>query len=100
MIKELNTNKSTNWEEQIELKLSLADLQIIYDCVGAVPLRYLRNKHQNTNFDAGRYTANIVTNIYHELEDIIFAHNGVTDHDEHANLSGDLVMSIDEDGNE
>lgn len=96
MIKELNTNKSTNWEEQIELKLSLADLQIIYDCVGAVPIRYLSNKHQNTNFDVGRYTANIVTNIYHELEDIIFTHNGITDNDEHVNLNGNLIMSIDE----
>ena len=40
MIKELNDNVTPNWGETIRLEMDLEDLQIIYDCVGAVPLKY------------------------------------------------------------
>ena len=34
MIRELNRNNETDWNERIQLELNLADIQAIYDCVG------------------------------------------------------------------
>ena len=92
MIKELNKIEEPNWGEKIQLEVDLADLQIIYDCVGAVPLKYLKAKHRNTNFEIKHYTANMFTELYEELEDIIDRHNGITDNNKNVNI--DIELSI------
>lgn len=89
MIKELNKNYEPNWNEEIEIKLSLRDLQLIYDCVGAVPLSYINYKHENTKFTK-RYDATFFTTVYDELDDLIVAHNGVND--ESLNINKMLEM--------
>lgn len=83
MIKELGINEKTNWDEKVQIELSVADLQIIYDCVGAIPLNYLKVKHKNTHFEC---TAEILTAIYDELEEIVNKHNGITDNNKDVNL--------------
>ena len=80
MIKELNKSYEPNWDEKIELSLSLRDLQLIYDCFGAVPLKFLNYKHEVSKF-ANKYDAKYFTNLYEELDDILYSHNGVTDND-------------------
>ena len=78
MIKELGITNETNWNEKVQIELSVTDLQIIYDCVGAVPLKYLDLKHKNNAF-SNKYNASMVNGIYNELNDILFRHNGLID---------------------
>lgn len=80
MIKELNRSYEPNWDENIEISLSLRDLQLIYDCIGAVPLSYLNYKHEVSKF-RGKYDATYFTNLYNELDDILNYHDGITDDD-------------------
>lgn len=91
MIKELNKNYEPNWNEKIEISLSLRDLQLIYDCVGAVPLSYINYKHRDkpTKF-SDKYDATLFTALYNELDDLIVAHNGIND--ESLNLNKMLEM--------
>ena len=70
--------------------MSLADLQVIYDCVGAVPLDYLKAKHKNTNFKD--YSAIMITDLYEELDNIIYKHYGIGDNNENVNLDITLEM--------
>ena len=98
MIKELNKSYEPNWDEKIEISLSLRDLQLIYDCVGAVPLKYLNAKHIVSKF-ANKYDATYFTCLYNELDDVLNAHNGVTDNDFSINLNVELDM-IGGDNNE
>ena len=51
MIKEINRNNETNWFEKIQLEMNLQDLQILYDCLGAVPNKYLMEKHKYTSLN-------------------------------------------------
>ena len=97
MIKELNDNVTPNWGETIRLEMDLEDLQIIYDCVGAVPLKYWKNKHKNTIFknEINIYCPNMITELYEEIEYIIDKHNGVTDNDINVNLDCELIMSTE-----
>ena len=80
MIKELGVNDEPNWDEKLQLELSLAELQIIYDCVGAVPIRYLNLKHKENLF-TNKYNASMFNGIYSDLDDILSKHNGLTDDD-------------------
>ena len=82
-----------NWNESIQLEMTLADLQIIYDCVGAVPLNYLKSKHKNTPFKMNCYTTDMYTELYEELQDVIKRHNGITDEDECINLDIGLTIT-------
>lgn len=80
MIKELGITNETDWNETVQIELSLAELQIIYDCVGAVPIKYLNIKHKDNAF-TDKYNASMFNGIYNELDDILFRHNGLTDDD-------------------
>lgn len=89
MIKELNKNYEPNWDEKIKISLPLKDLQLIYDCIGAVPLKYINYKHKNTNFN-NQYTAEEFNSIYNDLDDIIRIHNGITDDNKNVNINLEL----------
>lgn len=78
MIRELGVNEEINWDEKVQIELSVAELQIIYDCVGAVPLKYLNLKHSYSTF-GNKYNATMFNGMYRELDDILFRHNGLTD---------------------
>ena len=97
MIKELNKNNETNWYEKIQLEMSLQDLQIIFDCIGAIPTKYLEFKHRNTKFGLN-YTYNdycdLANNIYEDLEQIISKHNGITDDD--MMINNDIELKLEE----
>lgn len=78
MIKELGIIDETDWNEKVQIELSISDLQIIYDCVGAVPLKYLNIRHKDNSF-TNKFNATMFNGIYNELDDILFRHNGLTD---------------------
>lgn len=82
MIREINRNNKTDWNEKIQIELSLAELQIIYDTIGAIPYKYLNYKHKDTklNFDETEFRTQI-NSIYNSLDTIISEHNGITDSD-------------------
>ncbi len=83
MIRELNRNNETDWNERIQLELNLADIQAIYDCVGAIPDHYLDVKHKLTAFGGRKkgYYGELLTDLYESLHVILCEHNGVTDDD-------------------
>lgn len=89
MIKELGVVDEADWNKKIQIELSVADLQIIYDCVGAVPLKYLNLKHKDNIF-YNKYDATIFNNIYTRLDDILFRHNGLTDNESNVNIDIEL----------
>lgn len=89
MIKESGITNDVDWNEKVQIELSVADLQIIYDCVGAVPIKYLNLKHKNDMF-ATKYDATIFNSLYNELDDILFRHNGLTDE----GLSADAFVEL------
>ena len=91
MIKELNKSYEPNWDEKIEISLSLRDLQLIYDCVGAVPKKYLDYKHESSKFSR-KYDATYFTGLYNELDAILDAHNGITDESIEINIDVELDM--------
>lgn len=93
MISELHKSQKPNWNESIQLEMTLADLQIIYDCIGAVPLNYLKSKHKNTSFEISCYTTDMYTELYDELEDVIIRHSGITDENECVNLDIGLTIT-------
>ena len=95
MIKELGLNNAVDWNENISLQLSMSDLQIIYDCVGAVPLKYLNAKHKNNTF-FNKINAHTLTKIYDELDDIVSKHNGFTDDTLDVNIDIELDMTGEE----
>ena len=83
MIRELNRNNETDWNEKIQLELNLADIQAIYDCVGVIPDHYLDVKHKLTAFGGHKkgYYGELLTDLYESLHVILCEHNGVTDDD-------------------
>lgn len=82
MIRELNRNNETKWNEKIQIELSLEDLQVVYDCIGAVPPRFINIKHNNTSFNrSNEYHKLLLHGLYEDLHTIISEHNGVTDDD-------------------
>ena len=91
MIKELNKSYSPNWNERIEISLTLKDLQLIYDCVGAVPKKYLDYKHETSRFKK-EYDAPYFTALYNELDEILNFHNGITDESVEINTDIELNM--------
>lgn len=84
MIKELGMNTEPNWNETINVSLTLKDLQYIYDCIGGVPTTYLKEKHNSTEFFNKINNADIST-LYEELDYILDRHNGITDNDSRIN---------------
>ena len=95
MIKELGVTNETNWKETVQIELSLAELQIIYDCIGAVPITYLNLKHKNNTF-YNKYDATMFNDIYNRLDDILFKHNGLTDNESNVNIDMELKIIGDD----
>ena len=99
MIRELGRNAETNWYEKIQLEMTLSDLQYIYDCIGAVPPKYVEIKHKHSSFnrDESIYR-DISTDLYESLHTILSEHNGVTDDDMmiNTNIELDIDMGYDE----
>lgn len=89
MIRELNKNYEPHWNEKLEISLSLRELQLIYDCIGAVPFKYINCKHEKSKFYK-ECTAEEFNTIYSNLDDIIRNHNGVTDDDRNVNINLEL----------
>ena len=94
MIRELNRNNKTNWYEKIQLEMTLQDLQILYDCLGAVPNKYLIEKHKYTslNYIDSSICGDITSDLYESLNKIISEHNGVTD--DNAMINSDIELVI------
>ena len=93
MIRELNRNNKTNWSEKIQLEMNLSDLQVLYDCIGAVPNKYLEKKHKNTSFN---YIDDITIDLYEGLNRLLSEHNGITDDNKMVNLNVELEIKYDE----
>lgn len=93
MIKELGRKTETDWHEKIQLEMTLQDLQIIYDCIGAVPPKYFDIKHKCTTFNRLHEVYNdLINDLYDDLNQIILEHNGVTDDDMMVNNNVDLKV--------
>lgn len=101
MIRELGRKTETNWYEKIQLEMTLSDLQYIYDCIGAVPPKYVAIKHKNSPFSMGESTYNdISTDLYDSLHTILSEHNGVTDDNVMINTSVELDIDMGYDNEE
>ena len=101
MIKELNRNNKTNWYEKIQLEMTLQDLQILYDCLGAVPIEYLKEKHKYTSLNyLDDLICDIAADLYGDLDKILSEHNGITDDDKMVNTEVELSMNIGDNKNE
>ena len=104
MIKEINRNNETNWFEKIQLEMTLQDLQILYDCLGAVPNKYLIEKHKYTSLNyiddtmcSGISICSDITNdLYESLDKILSEHNGITDDNKMVNLNVELEIKNNE----
>ena len=99
MIRELSKNTETNWKEKIQLEMTLEDLQTIYECVGAMPSKYIKIKHKHTKFgghDTSYYTS-LLSDIYDSFHVILAEHNGVNDDDVmiHPNISLEIIGAED-----
>ena len=91
MIKELNKDYKPNWDEKIEIGLTLRELQLIYDCVGVVPFKYINYKHEASDF-YNQYSASIFSDMYDSLNDILNFHNGITD--DNVSVNNDAYLEI------
>ena len=86
MIEEIKNKTITpNWNKEIKLKLSLRDLQIIYDAIGELSPNILKDKHKDLNFldvevsmDDG-IAAVLIDEIYSALEIVLDKYNGIID---------------------
>ena len=94
MIKEINRNNKTDWFERIQLEMTLQDLQILYDCLGAVPNKYLIEKHKYTslNYIDNSICGDITSDLYESLNKVISEHNGITD--DNAMINSDIELVI------
>ena len=83
MIREINRNNIADWNEKIQIEITLKDLQMLYDCVGSIPFMYIKSRHKDTKF--GQYIeitgSKVFTDLYNGLDEIITEHNGVKDDD-------------------
>ena len=92
MIKEIRKDNKINWDEKITIELTLADLQLLYDCIGAVPWNYIALRHKNTFFKSNAENMSN-SSLYNDLEDILAKHNGLIDYEENnLNLNIDLTL--------
>ena len=93
MIKELRKDNKVDWNEKITIELTLADLQLLYDCIGAVPWHYVTLRHKDTSFKSN--AENISgSSLYDNLEDILAKHNGLIDYEEN-NLNLNLNLTLE-----
>lgn len=77
MIKEV-INNTFDWDKEIEIKLSLKDLQFIYDSIGGIPLKYYLKKHENTKFKT--YCNNFeINDMYETLQKLIDKYECISD---------------------
>ena len=94
MIIEKTKFNKPNWDEKITLELSLEDLQVLYDCVGSIPWRYIKLRHERTSFK-NRADKVEKLELYDSLEEILKNHNGLIDYDDienNLNLNLNLVL--------
>ena len=96
MIRELGKGTRTDWNEKLNIEMTLQDLQILYDCIGAVPTKYLEEKHKNTIFNTiinQSYSCEEITNdLYESLYTIVSRHNGVVDDNQMVNINVELSL--------
>ena len=72
---------NSKWNKKIQLKLSLKELQIIYDCVGAMTPNELREKAIDKAYcwnDLNDIEV-VLHNVYESLDNIISNHGGIVD---------------------
>ena len=87
MITEIKTKTNVpNWNKEIILKLTLKELQIIFDAIGDLSPNVIYEKHHdNSPFynvipkDNNFALIKIIDEIYEELKTIIDKYNGVLD---------------------
>lgn len=79
MIKDITNGKNNFWDKEINLSLSLRDLQIIYDAVAELPFNRLRMMHETTSFKEELKDVRLLDNIFGELEDILIDYHGIVD---------------------
>ena len=84
MITEIVTD-TPNWDKEITLKLTLKELQIIFDAVGDLSPKVMREKHDehspfyNVIPESDIALIKLIDNTYNDLEIIINKYNGVLD---------------------
>ena len=84
MIKEIVTD-TPNWDKEITLKLTLKELQIIFDAVGDLSLNVMYEKHDERSPFYDVIPKNdvalikLIDDIYNDLETIVDKYNGVLD---------------------
>ena len=97
MIRELGRNTITDWYEKIQIELNLHDLQLLYDCLGATPIEYIKEKHKYTPFSLMETVYNdISVDLYEGLHTILSEHNGITDDNKMVNTNIELEVIKDE----
>ena len=97
MIRELGRNTIVDWYEKVQIELNLHDLQILYDCIGATPIEYIKEKHKCTPFNLMETVYNdISVDLYEGLNIILSEHNGITDDDKMVNTNIELEVIKDE----
>ena len=79
-MKLLNTEQ-TNWDKNIKLELTLRELQIIRDSVGATS-HYTRSKIWDNTFKDCPYDFNQGDSLFNDIEYILKEQGGVTFFDE------------------
>ena len=82
MIRDLTRKSETDWNEKIQIELSLTDLQLIYDAIGVMPIDAVKIKHETTKFNEvlKKYTpTDLLGDLYEELHVILTEHNGIND---------------------
>ena len=84
MIKEIVTD-TPNWDKEITLKLTLKELQIIFDAVGELSPKVMYEKHDENSpfYDAipknDITLIKLIDDVYNDLEIIVDKYNGVLD---------------------
>ena len=97
MIRELGRKTIVDWYEKVQIELNLHDLQLLYDCIGAVPIEYIKEKHKCTPFNLMETVYNdISVDLYEGLHTILSEHNGITDDDKMVNTNIELEVIKDE----
>lgn len=92
MVVEKIINPNIDWNEKITLELSLADLQLLYDCVGAVPWSYIVSRHEKTSFTIDNIR---FSDLYNELEEVLNNHHGLIDYDDENNLNLNIELALE-----
>lgn len=76
----LASNK-TNWDKEIEISVSVRELQIIRDCVAGTSYKILHDGHKFDFDNEPPYNDDNVMNLYNETETILKEQGGKTNND-------------------